>query len=406
MPKSLPQPKVHPLDPHNTCCPNPACSNRGQVGRGNITIHSQRERRYWCKTCRKSFAATTGTVFYRAHTAQSLLTQMVILLACGCPVQAIVAAFGFDERTVAQWAQKAGAHCERVDTHLVEAGQVPGRVVQADELWVKLVGHKVWQAMAMAVESRLWLGGVMSATRDLPLITALVLRVHRSMARRDLTVCVDGLASYVTAFLDVFRRKVQPTTKRRGAWRKVVEVGLRIGQVVKRYTGKRVAEVDERGIRGSVAAIRRRLQQAGAGHHIHTAYIERLNATFRAHWAGLTRRGRAIAHLDQMARAGMWLVGTCYNLCWPHASLRYAAPEGAAQKWQQCTPAMAARLTDHIWSMDELFRYTVPLPPWVPPKRRGRKPKPKPEGAPPRRQRQRQSPVSKPKKKRGEADHD
>jgi len=62
------------------------------------------------------------------------------LLCHGCPLQAIVAAFGFDERTVAQWQARAGEHCQEVPRHLVEQGQVELGQVQADELWVKLVG--------------------------------------------------------------------------------------------------------------------------------------------------------------------------------------------------------------------------------------------------------------------------
>ena len=378
MKPNLQHAKVLPLDPHHTFCPNAQCPNRGLTGHGNIGIKSQQERRYLCTTCGKSFAATTGTVYYRAHTAPVLLTQMLVLLTHGCPPQAIVAAFGFDERTVRAWALKEAAHGRQVHTYLVAAAQVLARVVQADEICVKAVGQRLWQAMAMMAESRLWLGGVISATRDRDLITALVTRVHACLARYDITVCVDGLASYVTAFLDVFRVKVPPAIKRPGAWCKVLVAGLRIGQVVKRYAGKCVCAVEERGVRGSVASIRRRLQQAQVGQHIHTAFIERLNATFRAHWAGLTRRGRAIARTEVLATAGMWLVGCCYNFCWPHDSLRRAAPDGAPHKWQAQTPAMAAGLTDHVWSMDELLRYAVPLPAWVPPKRRGRKPSPKP----------------------------
>ena len=74
--------------------------------------------------------------------------------------------------------------------------------------------------------------------------------------------------------------------------------------------------------------------------------------------------------------AGMYLVGCAYNFCWVHASLRQRAPIGGPWKWQARTPAMAAGLTDHVWTLQELLRYQVPLPAWVPPKRRGRPPKP------------------------------
>ena len=96
---------------------------------------------------------------------------MITLLCHGCPTQAIVAAFGLDERTVARWFSEAGRHCQRVHEQLVEQRQVDLQHVQADELWVKQVGGKVWMALALTVPSRLWLGGVISRHRDLHLIT-------------------------------------------------------------------------------------------------------------------------------------------------------------------------------------------------------------------------------------------
>ena len=91
------------MDPQTQFCPNEACAARGQVGQGNIRVHSWLEHRYRCRTCRQTFAATTGTPFYRLHTAAQTVTLVVTLLAHGCPLQAIVAAFGYDERTVAAW---------------------------------------------------------------------------------------------------------------------------------------------------------------------------------------------------------------------------------------------------------------------------------------------------------------
>jgi len=105
---------------------------------------------------------------------------VVTLLAHGCPMQAIVAAFGLDERTVADWQRRAGRHCADVHTHLVQAGRVALGQVQADELRVRVVGGIVWLAMAISVPSRLWLGGVVSATRDRALIRAALLRVRAS----------------------------------------------------------------------------------------------------------------------------------------------------------------------------------------------------------------------------------
>ena len=68
----------------------------------------------------------------------------------------------------------------------------------------------------------------------------------------------------------------------------------------------------------------------------------------------------------------MWLVGTAYNFCWTHQSLRLRAIGG--RKWQERTPAMAAGLTDHVWTMEELLRYRVLPEEVVPPPRRSRPP--------------------------------
>ncbi len=361
------------MNPMTQFCHNLDCPARGQVGQGNITIHSQKEHRYRCKTCGRTFAATTGTPFYRLHQAVDVVTIVLTLLTHGCPLQAIVAAFGLDERTVAAWLRRAGQHAQQLHQHLIQRGQLDLQHVQADELWVKLVGSHVWQAMALAVPTRLWLGGVISAQRDRHLIRALVQQVRASAVTLAILVCVDGLASYITAFRQGFRQRV--LTGKPGRPRLDPEPGLLIGQVIKQYAKRRVVSVTRRIVQGSEAAIGQVLKATRSGTDINTAYIERLNATFRSALACLVRRGRAIAHTQTLHNAGMWLVGSCYNFCWSHDSLRERASVGAPLKWDARTPAMAAGLTDHQWTMGELLTYQVPPPPWVPPKRRGRPPK-------------------------------
>lgn len=361
------------MDPSKQFCHNSVCSMRGQVGQGNIGVHSQRDRRYRCGRCGTTFSATKGTAYYRLRTAVDTVTLVLTLLCHGCPLQAIVAAFGLDERTVASWQARAGQQCQAVHEHLVEAGQVDLQHVQADELWVKLVGHRVWMAMALAVPSRLWLGGAVSSHRDLHLITALVQRVRRCAVPAAILVCVDGLVSYVTAFRRVFRQPVH--TGQRGRPRLVPEPDLLLGQVVKQYAQRHVVSVSRRIVQGTSEAIRAVLTATLSGTDINTAYIERLNATFRGALAPLARRGRAIAHTDTVLTAGMDLIGSAYNFCWVHASLRQLALDAACLKWQERTPAMAAGLTDHCWMMSELLHYQIPLPVWAPPKRRGRPPK-------------------------------
>jgi hypothetical protein len=126
---------------------------------------------------------------------------------------------------------------------------------------------------------------------------------------------------------------------------------------------------------GTAAAVAAMLTVTGTGTGINTSYIERLNATFRAALCPLVRRGRALVRGEGVLTGWMYLVGCAYNFCWEHDSLRVAAPPGERLKGRVRTPAMAAGLTDHRWTMYELLSDPIPLPPWVAPKRPGRPPK-------------------------------
>jgi transposase-like protein len=349
------------MDPTTTFCPTVACSARGQTGQGNIGIHSCKDKRFICTECHKTFSATQGTAFYRLRTSAETVSLVVTLLAHGCPLQAIVVAFGYDERTVAGWAARGGAQGQAVQEHLVEQPHDLGQV-QADEIRVKKQGAIVWMALAMMVCTRLWLGGEISEQRDRPLIRRLLERVRRCAAHRPLLVCTAGLVSYSRAMREPFRDPVHTGTggrPRLRPWRQVLSA-----QVVKRYEWRRVVETTRRLVDGTparVETLRRRSQGEGG---INTAYIERLNATFRERLASLTRRGRALARCTLTLQHGMYVIGTVDNFCTPHASL--------AQAGGKITPAMAAGITDHCWSVRELLSYHVPPPRWTPPKQRGR----------------------------------
>jgi transposase-like protein len=361
------------MDPQTQFCHNPDCTARGQLGLGNITVHSRKDRRYRCSTCRRTFAANRDTPSFRLKKSIDLVTPVITLLCHGCPLQAIVAAFGLDERTVADWRDRAGRHAQQFHEHRVLRGQVELGQVQADELDVKSVARRLRMAMAMAVPSRLRLGGVVSRRRDLGLILAVVGMVRRAAKSPSLLVCDDGLASYVTAFSRVSRDPVR--TGRRGRPRLEAIPGLLLGQVIKHRRGRRLVDVTRRVVRGTAEAIASALSAAGTGTGINTSYIERLNATFRASMCPLVRRGQAIARGEGVLTSWMYLVGCAYNFCWEHDSLRVAADPGGRLGWAARTPAMAAGLTDHRRTMDELLSQPIPLPPWVAPKRRGRSPK-------------------------------
>jgi len=349
------------MDPTTVFCPNLACPARGQTSQGNIRIHSQKEKRFRCTVCRKPFTTTKGTAFSRLRTVVDTVSLIVTLMAHGCPLQAIVVAFRVDERTVAAWVRRAGVQGHAVQEHLVERPRDLGQV-QADEIRVKKQGGIVWMALAMMVSTRLWLAGEVSEQRDMTLIRRLIERVRRCAARRPLLVCTDGLVSSIRAIRETFRDPASTGKSGRPRlrpWRNVW-----IAQVVQRYERRRVVETERRLVEGTparVETLRRRSQGDGV---INTADIERLNATFRERLASLTRRGRALARRTLTLQHGMYLIGTVYNFCTPHASL---PPTSGGT-----TPAMAAGITDHCWTVQELLSFHVPPPRWMPPKQRGR----------------------------------
>jgi len=98
-----------------------------------------------------------GTPLYRRGTPEATIVLVLTLVAHGCPIAAIEAAFGLQRRTVQGWVEAAGEHCEQIHEHLVLKARCLAHV-QADELRVKAQGSIVWLAMAIMVPTRLWLG--------------------------------------------------------------------------------------------------------------------------------------------------------------------------------------------------------------------------------------------------------
>jgi transposase-like protein len=358
------------MDPQTQFCPNMACPARGKVGKSNIVVHSRKEARYQCNICRKTFAASTGTPFYRLHHPLEMMVIVATLIAHGCPLQAIVAAFQLDERTVMAWQERAGRHCQRVHEHLVQQPRDLEHV-QADEIRVKAQGKVIWLAMAMMVSTRLWLGGVVARKRDEHLILSLVQIIRCCALARSLLICVDGFIAYVQAVAQVFRSPL-PSGKRGRPWL-ISWPDIHIGQVVKRYEGKRVVDVTRRMARGCLETALALLKNSRGGTKLNTAFIERLNATFRARLAVLVRRSRALIRHPQTLEPLMFLMGCVYNFCTEHKSLRLKLWVGSrGSRWVRRTPALAAGLTDHMWTVKELLLFRIPPPGWQPPKHRGR----------------------------------
>jgi hypothetical protein len=203
-------------------------------------------------------------MFEGLRTARELVIIVVTLLAFGCPVQAIVQAYGLDERTVASWRDRAGKQCQRVHEAIIEHGQLDLIHVQADEIRVKARGMVAWMGLAMMVSTRLWLGGVVSCTRDTKLADRLLRQVRAcSQAACARLFCTDGWAAYPKSIKRAFRDKVKRTA---GRGRAALQIwsGLHIGTVIKQTVNKRLKEVVRQMSHGSMEQAMHLLQR-GAG---------------------------------------------------------------------------------------------------------------------------------------------
>jgi len=284
-------------------------------------------------------------MFYGLRTAEQTAEQVVTLLAYGCPCQAIVAAFGLDERIVMAWYSRAVVHAQAV--HEGHIGPLDLQQMQSDEMRIKLQGQKVvWVAMAIMVATRLWLGAVVSAQRDTALIARLAAIVRRWAQKLALYITFDGFAAYRDAFERAFSDKARGRRGKRLV--NCVWGCLTLAQVVKQKAQDRF-HVQRYILRGSATQLVRWRDATQLDGVINTAFIERLNGTFRAYLAPFVRRTHGLARTEHTVTCAVFLLGCVYNFCRVHSTLKSA------------TPAMAAHLTDHVWSVSELL--------WFRPKR-------------------------------------
>jgi IS1 family transposase len=224
----------------------------------------------------------------------------------------------------------------------------------------------MWMGLALLVESRLWIAGVVQQSRDRSLADRL-LRQVRACAHSvsQVLVCVDGWAAYPKAIVRAFRERVK-TTAGKGRCSLQVWPHLLIGQVIKKQRKRRTVEVKRTLLPGEESAALACLHDSGGGKEINTSFIERFNATMRERLAALTRRCRHASQRLEAVQWGMYLIGCTDNLCWVHQPLGR-------------TPAMAARLTDHAWSVKEVLCYKVAPAPFVPSKQPRRHPPTQPQ---------------------------
>lgn len=324
------------LDPKLFLCPH--CGEEERIG-----VHNHKENLLKCHNCKRCFSVTKGTVFENLHYPIWVVTLILRLLANGCPKAAIAAGFFIDVRSMTAWQAKGGKQGKRIQEELVCNGQVELGQVQADELRVKTQLGVVWMATAMCVFSRLFIWGEVSTRRDKHLVRRLFDRVAQAArsAAEPVLVAVDGFAAYPKAIRGALHTKLR--TGRVGRPRHLSWPNTHIVQVVKTHKGRKLADLSCRLFQGSWQVVYALIgmSQILPG-SINTAYIERLNATFRSRMPTLVRRTRNLARTTQLLEHEMFWFGAVYNFATVHQSLG-------------TTPAMAAGLTDRLWSIEDLL---------------------------------------------------
>src|SRR5713226_136975 len=212
---------------------------------------------------------------------------------------------------------------------------------------IRVKGHKMiaWMGLALMVPTRLWLGGVVSLSRDRSLADRLLSQVRACcQPLRALLICTDGWNAYPGSIRRAFREKVKETAGRGRACLRVWPQ-LCLATVIKRTQKKRVVEVTRQMALGMLEHAQALLAASQGGTVLNTAFIERLNGTMRERLASLTRKCRHAARRLTALERGMWLLGCTYNFCWPHHELsRRAAQAYGVKGGAPLTPAMESRL--------------------------------------------------------------
>jgi IS1 family transposase len=321
--------------------------------------------------------------------APERLVWAVGALAEGLGIRAVARVFEVDPNTVLQWLVEVADHATAFSRYFLHDVRVTQ--VQLDELFALLSAVKagaVSEAEAITRLSRSphWVWAAIDPVTKLLLTIDIgdrTLAMAQSVVHQVVQVlapgCVplfltDGFKEYATALLTHFGQWVQPSRRQdkgpapKPRWMPLPQ--LLYAQVVKTVRRRRLVRVRHRVVFGTLEAVQQVL--AACGWQINTAFVERVNLTLRQHVAAVGRRVSTLCKGEDGLRQQLVLYHVYYNFCLPHASLRrpllQPAPtngNGSAKRWQPQTPAMAAGLTDHVWSLREVLLFRVP--PWPQP---------------------------------------
>jgi len=192
-------------------------------------------------------------------------------------------------------------------------------------------------------------------TRTIENTEALVADTQRRTGGRLLNLMTsDDYPAYETAILHAYGETITPTPTgkpgRPKAPFQVPPAGLNYAVVTKRREKGRVVEIGTRVVFGTMASVAAALGRSRVSRSINTAFIERENGTDRHRNARKARKTYRFSKDWRYHEAVTYLSLYSYNFCWPVRTLAVGNPEGGRLKR---SPAMAAGLTDHVWSIAE-----------------------------------------------------
>jgi len=381
------------VDTSHHFCPDPDCRYGGWVGLGNITANGHPSGGPWrqlhCSRCGGYFQETHGTPLHGKRVSPDMLVWAIGALAEGLGIRAVARVFEVDPNTVLAWLVEVAEHAAAFSQYVLHDVRVTQ--VQLDELFALLSAVKTGEVSDAEAIQRLsrsphWVWGALDPVTKLLLTIdvgdrtlAMAQRVVHQVAQVLAPSCVplfltDGLKEYATALLTHFGYWVQPPRRQatgpapKPRWLPLPE--LLYAQVVKTVRRRRLVAVQHRVVFGTIEAVNQVLSPLGW--QINTAFVERINLSLRQHVAAIGRRVSTLCKGEEGLRQQLAVYHVYYNFCLPHSSLRQALPlplptngTGSAKHWRPCTPAMAAGLTDHVWTLREVLRFRVP--PWPQP---------------------------------------
>ena len=333
-------------------CRRPGCAYQGIT---DSQVHalvadgrqgrSDRIQQFRCQACGAKVSARWGTALAHLKTPPDRIGEVLSALAEGLDVGAAVRVFGHGEATITRWRTRAARHAERVHRQFLHGLHLPH--LQLDEIRTRLRARErvTWLWLALDVRTKL-IPALALGPRTQHTAHALVHSVRAALTP-DCTpvITTDGLRLYFYAITAHFGYWVAAGRRRR--W--VVTPALLFGQLHKRYRRRRLVRINYQMQCGSRRALRAALRHQGWSGKLQTAFVERVNLTVRQSVAALTRRTWATAQTAAGLQQQLdWWRGY-YHFVRPHRSLRSC---GYAR-----TPAMAAHLTAHRWTVRELLGY-------------------------------------------------